>query len=88
MYKFFDKYRDGDHFFWFFQFQFQFLTLNLENSDKTKSKGVDCDRANLSLQGIFFFSGSLLHEPTRSDLWIIGGGTEDRRFSCPKITDS
>ena len=41
--KFFDKYRDGEYFFWLSQFQFQFFTLNTENSDKTKSRKVDCD---------------------------------------------
>ena len=51
-------------FFWLFQFQLQFFTLNTENSDKTK-KWVDCDSdlTNLSLQGIFCLSESLLHEP-------------------------
>ena len=73
----------GDFFFWLFQFQFQFFTLNTENSDKTKSRKVDCDSdmTNLSLQEMFFFSESLLHEPPSSDLLTIGGGTEDRRFS-------
>ena len=69
-------------FVWLFQFQLQFFTLNTENSDKTKSWKVDCDSdlKNLSLQEIFCFSESLLHEPPSSDL-TIGGGTEDRRFS-------
>jgi len=60
-------------FYWLFQFQLQFFTLNTENSDKTKSWKVHCDSdlTNLSLQELFCFSESLLHEPPSSDLTIV-----------------
>jgi len=58
-----------------------------EDSDQTKSRKVDCDSdmTNLSLQEMFFFSKSPLHEPPSSDLLTTCGGTEDRRLSSTVI---